>query len=102
MNDPKTLAGLYRVRLTVDGMKHSIEQCLLDHDGTLRASVEAEVKAVVAAFDFQAEVRRLASDVLKQVMQEAFRSAFYDAREEPEVKALFRDAIRKALLESMS
>lgn len=82
------IAGLYRVRLTVEGMKHSIEQVLLDHDGTLRATVEHEVKAAVDKFDFAGCVKSSAEAVIRTLVSQAIDRAVRDAFLDPQVNSM--------------
>lgn len=99
MADEKTRAigGLYTVRLTVEGMKHAIEQCLIDHDSSLRASVEAELKAVVARFDFGEAVREAATSVLRTTVTQALDRAVRDAFMDPSVNQQLNDMVREHL-----
>ncbi len=93
----RPVAGLYHVRLSIEGLKHQIMTCLVDHDDTLRASIEHELAAVVEHFDFGAVVRQEAQTCLREVVKAAVGSAIHRTLQEEDVQQTLRDRIARML-----
>jgi hypothetical protein len=92
-DEPKAIGRLYTVRLSIEGMRHVIEQCLIDHDGALRATVEAELSKAVAGFDFAAAVRQEAVQVVRTVVRRSIERAVTGAFSDPTVTAFLLDTV---------
>ena len=92
-SEMKPIGGLYYVRLTIEGMKHSIERALIDHDGSLRKTVEAELKAAVERFDFAAAVKRSVEEVLRTVVAQSLDRAIRDVVSVGSVRAKIEDIV---------
>ena len=95
MNDPsmRPIGGLYYVRLTIEGIKHQIEQALIDHDGAMRATVEKELRDAVDRFDFSAAVRRAAEESIRSLVHNAIERAVRDAFADSTVNEAFNDLL---------
>ena len=89
----KPIGGLYTVHLSIEGMKHQIEQCLLDHDGSLRATVEQELKVAVGQFDFNREVSKCAESAIKSLVSQAIERAVREAFRDDSVSQSLNDII---------
>lgn len=101
ISKPKVIGGLYSVRMTLEGIRHSIEQVLLDHDGSLRATVETELKNAIAQFDFPGEVQHCARDVIHrlvgQVVEQEIRNSFNDPEISKLLKSILADNLKNIL-----
>jgi hypothetical protein len=81
------------VRLTIDHMRHEIVQAFARHGAGIQSQVEAAVDAAVRDFDFDAEVRHLAGQLLRDQVRKSLEYAFR--------KLAWDDAMCKALVRHM-
>jgi hypothetical protein len=99
MSNPerKTLAGLYTVELSIQGLRHRVVTALADHDGTMQASVQAAVDAAIEKFDFPGEVQRICHDLIRQEVGNAIRQSITDATWTKPMQTLVKEVTEKAI-----
>lgn len=84
------------VRLELQGMQMSILTALNTHADHLKDEIEAEVKRVVAEFDFRREVEQLTKQCIREAGKKAIEEALYKGFRSPEVVSLLDLEVRSA------
>ena len=96
------MAGIFTVRLTVDGLRHSIIAALPAHEKTMRESMERAVDEAVKAFDFKTEVKKAAAKELQEMVRYSVAAALAEAMRSEKVQAALEGAMLLSLREQFS
>lgn len=98
-DNSRPTAGLFTVRLTIDGVRHQVASMLADREGTIKASIEHEMNVAVASFDFAREVKRATEACLEEMIREAVRRALHECMDGSKVDRMVRGEAAKILME---
>jgi 16S rRNA G966 N2-methylase RsmD len=85
------------VRITLQGMEHSIIHAMQDHFVKMDEACSKAVREAIASFDYEGEVRRMAHQLIKDGIKSALeREVLYGPPYE-KIKEVARVLMRKAL-----
>lgn len=98
-------SGVPMIRLELEAMRYSVVHTFTSHQKGVEEQLDKALKTVLDDFDFEAEVNRIATDLLRKAVKDAVTSAVSAICYQKEVQEMLqagaaqkvREAIKKAL-----
>lgn len=85
------------VRITLQGMEHSITHAMQEHFVQMDKQCAAAVKAAVESFDYPGEVRRMAYDLIQRAIKNALEKEISYGPTYKEIEEVARQIVRKKI-----
>jgi poly(A) polymerase Pap1 len=87
------------IHLELEQMRFELTQAIRLHHASIENSLNAQFKALIDGFDFDAVIRQEATRIIAESIRRALASAVWRAFEDGDVQAVLGADVRGALLE---
>lgn len=90
------------VKISLDFMQEHLHQAMALHEHAIVEAIEAAVAKAIAAFDFEAEAARLATEMLSATIQESLVSAIRYGAGRAVLEAFVREKLTPPLFDTLT